>query len=751
MRNNIPITGGSRGLVGRVLLAGFAMLAAPTASALNFELGDLSIAWENRITAGAQVRTEHRNDALIDKSNVSGQETLCAALPGTGFASNFNADCQSRVGDPTSTQRLINAAGGYNINGDDGNLNYDQGDITYSTLQLRSEVSGGWGGFSFKFSGIGYYDPTNRDFDTHRQDLDYPNRGLARETITIEREGQRKDDVEDYIAGDARLLEAWVGFNGKVFGLPMDARIGNQRLRWGESNLFNFNVLDRINPLSERLFSQPGTQVRDAFLPVGMARVSMDFTDSFNAQAFYQYDWQRTEPAPCGSYLAYSDVAGCGDGPTPIYLSVGQYPEDPFQQFVPGGGDALLDQGSRTTYLDDHRRGFPDDGGQFGLRLNYYAGGLLGGTELSLYAMNIHSRLPYLSVDAADETCIDTSTDPNGALVNNLNPCSGQQNPLADTFPIDSVQPFLDYPEDIRIFGFSGTTNVGNWSLAGEISYSPNQPAQVSFADVLYAGLQPAFPDTPDNYDPGRQLDGENAILLPTDRIAIPDYLETQYRGNTVQAGDTIRGFERLKVGQFNMTGIRAFGGSNPINADQILFVGEVAVLHVFDMPDLDELQFEGATTRQTHFSQGASEFDPARDGGIAAGSPAAQANCPDPSAGCRPIGPTDRINPERADEDDFADDLAMGYRMRVTADYNDAILGWAITPGFEFFHDAYGTSISPGQDMVEGRRRLTLTTEVLFNEYLSSHFAYRIYSGGGHRNQRRDRDYAELSMTLTF
>lgn len=751
MRNNTPITGGLLGRSCRAFIAGVAMLAAPSAMALNFEFGDLGLSWENRVTAGLQVRTEHRSDDLVDKTNVSGQETLCAALPGTGFASNFNADCQSRVGDPAPSQRLINAAGGYNINGDDGNLNYDRGDITHSVLQLRSELAGGWKAFSFKFSGIGYYDPTNRDLDTHGRDLEYPNRGLGRETITIEREAGRRGDVEDYIASDARLWEAWVGFNASDLGLPMEVRVGNQRLRWGESNLFNFNVLDRVNPLSERIFVQPGTEVRDAFIPVGMATVSMNFTTNFDAEAFYQYDWERTEPAPCGSYLSYSDVAGCGEGPTPVYLSVGQYPEDPFQQFVPGGGDALLDQGTRTTYLDDRERGYPDNGGQFGLRLNYYAANLLGGTELSAYAMNIHSRVPYLSVDAANETCINTSSNAEGAIVNNLDPCSDEPEPLAKTFPIDTVQPFLDYPEDIRIFGLSTTTNVGDWSLAGEIAYSPNQPAQVSFSDVLYAGLQPAFPDTPAGFEQGTLLDGENAILLPTNRIAVPDYLETQYRGNNVEAGDTIRGWERLKVGQLNMTGIRAFGGSNPIGADQILFVGEVAILRVFDMPDIEELQFEGATARQTHFSQGAAEFDPALHGSFAANSPAAEANCPDPSVGCRPIGPTDSINPERADEDDFADDLAMGYRMMVTADYNNAFMGWKITPGFEFFHDAYGTSISPGQDMVEGRRRFTLTTEVLFNDYFSGTVAYRIYSGGGHRNLRRDRDYAEMSLTVHF
>ncbi|MES1945226.1 hypothetical protein PC39_13952 [Salinisphaera sp. PC39] len=738
------------GIVGTLVV-----MAAPSAGAYNFNwqsdtLGDFQFNWENRLTAGVQVRTESRDDRLIDKTNVDGQSLLCAGLPGGSLSGAYNADCQSRVGDPIANQQLLNARGGYNVNGDDGNLNYDRGDITQSVFQIRSELSGTWRNWSAKVSGLGYYDPTNNDFETHGSDLAYPNRGTSRDTIVIEREDDRHSDIEDDLGSDLRLLEAWVGYSNKIGGMPFDFRIGNQRLRWGESNLFNFNVLDRINPLSERLYAQPGTQVRDAFLPVGMATLSVNFTTNFSAQTFYQYDWEPTEPAPCGSYLSYSDVAACGDGPTPVYLSVGQYPEDPFGQFVPGGDQSLLDQGHRTAYLDSERRGYPDDGGQYGLRLNYYAENLNGGTELSAYAMNIHSRLPYLSADAADETCLQPQANGNN-LVNNLDPCSSLPDPLTKTFPITSVQPFLDYPEDIHIYGLSGTTNMGKWSLAGEISYSPNQPAQVAYTDVIYAALQPAFPDTPANFEPGMMLDGEKAVLLPTNRIAVPDYLETRYRGNSVQAGDTIRGYERLKVGQIDMTAIRAIGGSNLINADQIIFVGEVAMLHVFDLPDLDELQFEGSSARQTHYSQGAAAYDPAVDGSIPPNTPEAQANCPDPSVGCRPIGPTDRINPIQADEDNFADEFAWGYRMRATATYNNALLGWDVTPGFEFFHDVYGNSISPGRDMVEDRKRLTLTTDFLFNQNFSGQFAYRFYWGGGYRNLRLDRDYAELSLSYAF
>lgn len=774
MRNvisNACLQLGKQGWAGRMLGSSLVMgplcvlliVAAPAANAFNFDvdggaLGDFKFTWNNRLSAGAQVRTEKRSNKLIDKSNISGQRTLCAGLPSGssgGISGFFNPDCQSRIGDPTPSQVLINARGGYNINGDDGDLNYDQGDMTYTTLFARSEFSGYWKNFTLKLSGIGYYDPTNNDFQNNKSDLQYPNRGLSRDTITIERERYRHRDVEDDLGEAAKLLEAWVGAEFTVADIPFNVRVGRQRLRWGESNLFNFNVLDRINPLSERLFSIPGVEVRDAFLPVGMVTVGADVTSSFSFQAFYQFEWQRTEPASCGSYFSVNDVAACGRGPTPVYLSQGQYPEDPFGQFVPGGGDVLLDQGIRTTYLDDRSRGYPDDGGQFGLRLTYYANWLNNGTELSLYGMNIHSRLPYLSVDAADETCLQT-TGTGSAVVTDLSAvCGNRATPFADTFPVSTVNPFLDYPEDIHIFGTSFTTNVGNWSLSGELSYTPNQPAQVSYADVLFAGLQPAFPDTPAGLKEGSLLDGQNALLIPTDRIAVPDYLETGYRGHDVQAGDTIRGYERLKVSQFDMTGIRVFGGSNPIGADQIILVAEVAAIKVFDMPSLNHLQFEGATARTLHYSEGAGDFNDTPftqggDDGVAPGDPGAS-QCPNPGSGCRPIGPTDHINPERADPDNFAGDFATGYRLRINATYNNVIGDIGFTPLLEFFHDVYGTSISPGQDFVEGRKRLTLGSDVSFTDKFSGNISYRFFWGAGYRNLRLDRDYLEASLSYAF
>src|SRR3546814_20796399 len=57
---------------------------------------------------------------------------------------------------------------------------------------------------------------------------------------------------------------------------------------------------------------------------------------------------------------------------------------------------------SLTVYPDRPNR--PRDSGQYGLRLNYFAD-LFGGTQLSVYYLNYHSRYPYASVRATDASC----------------------------------------------------------------------------------------------------------------------------------------------------------------------------------------------------------------------------------------------------------------------------------------------------------------------------------------------------------
>lgn len=739
-----------RGLAYFLACIPMALIMTP-AHGVDFRFGEANLRIQQRVALGASWRLEERDTALLAKLNVPGQEDLCV-----------EDDCLSLTGDPAPNQRLVDARGGYNVNGDDGNLNYEQGDIVYATAQYQPEVTLYWRELTAKVTGLAYYDPENSDFLTFNEN-----------TLLQPERVPRRSDLEEDLGRQARLLEAFVSMPLPVFDGRLRVSVGQQILRWGESTFLIFSSLNQVNPVSARLLRQPGARLKNAFLPVGMVIADYEFSANLSINTFYQYDWEPTEPDAAGSFLSTSDIGAAGDGPTNLTIGIGQYPEDPDRQFQPAGLSALLSGATRTAYLLDEDFGEPREGGQYGARLNYYADWLNGGSELSFYAMNYHSRLPYLSVFAADQSCLrnadqiaagdlgsvlplllDSLPDLGGAVgavteqtafLQSFLACggfAGDANFINDTvldsiasqvpgvpevgqeaLPVDTIRPFLDYPEDIQLYGFSGTTNLGAWSFAGEIAYSPNQPVQVATRDVLFAALQPAFPEE----DVGIPAGAASLFTVPGARSAAPDFLQTRFRRDPVTANELVTGYERLSIGQASFTAIRAISGSNWIGADQILVVVEAGATGIFDLPRLEALQIEGSGATNTHFSPGA-------DGSGNDGEP-----------------DTRSVNPEQANPNIFADDFAWGYRVLLLPTFNNAVFGMTVIPRALFEHDVKGTSAFPIQNFVEGQIKLTAGFEMRLTRNMTTTVDYTMFTGAGDRNLRSDRDHITASLAYAF
>ena len=74
----------------------------------------------------------------------------------------------------------------------------------------------------------------------------------------------------------------------------VDVRIGKHVLNWGEST-FIPNGINAINPFDVSKLRLPGSELREAMLPVGMASVTVDPNETMSVTGFYQYDWAETE------------------------------------------------------------------------------------------------------------------------------------------------------------------------------------------------------------------------------------------------------------------------------------------------------------------------------------------------------------------------------------------------------------------------------------------------------------------------
>lgn len=710
-------------------LPALALLAAVPAQAVEFEAGPLSGALNTRISFGAAMRVEDRDERLIAKLAVPGQQDQCAA-----------DDCMSSNGSAEPNQRLVGLRGAFSGgNEDNGNLNYDRNDPTASIVQLRPKLELVWNDWQFQASGLLFHDLVNADFDeTHGDRRFQP------------AQSPRSGEVEQLFASGYRLGNLFVSGTFDLGGRELLLKVGNQVLNWGEANLVQFNTLSEFNPLDAPVLAMPGSEPSQLQLAVPLAVASLTITDSLAAEFVYQLQWRGARLPASGSLLSFNDVAGGGSY---AMLGFGNFNEDPQRQYQPPGLTGAISQTTRTLYLPDADFGAPRDSGQYGLRLNYLADWLNNGTEIALHYFRYHSRVPILSGYAAQASCTRNATAP--GFVAAFVACNGfnsPSNPIGlEPVPVDTTRIFLDYPEDIDLFGISFNTNVGDWALSGEYAYRPNQPLQVLQSDVLFALLGPALPaqdiliGVGTVTDPGvlgqlpaalagplqelttalqAQLPAGTTFTLPGEDSAIPDFV-SRYRGVTIHAGDYVPGYERQKVSQMTLTGIRTFT-DNPFGAAQILWVIEGAALAVHDLPERGELYFEGAGDR-THPSPGA-------DGtGSADGQPDAR-----------------RINPTQM-TGGFGDEIAWGYRSLVRMTYNELPGGVTVYPTLLWLHDLEGISPAPIINFIEGRKVLGGNLTLEFESDWTFGVTYQRFSGGGTRNRLRDRDNVSAYVAYVF
>lgn len=751
-------------------------LAAPLSYALEFDLGEFGISFNNRFSLGAMWRIEDRDPNLIAKLNLD--PSLCAG-----------DDCISFTGNPEPNQRLVDAPGAFfGDKVDDGNLNYDKGDIVAGLAKLTSDLSVSWRDFSLKARGIFFYDQVNANFDEfHPNNVDTAPAGAGGYQPAFTERGPGATNL----VGEEALLQDLV-LSGFFFlgDRGVSAGVGYQKLRWGEANLIALNSINEINPPDARFLRMPGGQINEVFQPVLMATLSGDLfpEQGITGELFYQLEWKRVTADVGGSFFGEIDALYRRDEYQYAAINLGFFPEDPLvfdesqdrfrgQHRLQNPLAGLLTTTSFSApFLQTEFE--PRDEGQYGVRLNWFADNFNGGTEFGFYYMNYHSRLPYLSFLAADKTPLRDGT---GTGIDVLTSCTLAGN---DCLPIDTATALLDYPEDIQMYGISFNTNVGSWSVAGEYSFRPNVPVQVSVPDVFFAALQPALPQEDiavglqslgdfvalggeipvpvisdligglggtlsGVLDPIDQLVGaltgavtggtiDLPLVVPGARAATPDFVETVLRGTTdidaaiAERGENyyIPGFERQKVGQFAMTGIRILGNSHPISSfllsEQIITLVEVGFTHIVDMPSMDLVQFDGNSPNRTHFSPGA-------DGtGQVDGEP-------DP----RSLNPTQQTEA-------FVDDFAWGYRILTFLEYNDVVFGLNFKPFLSWFHDVQGYAPGPMQNFLEGRKEWMVGTEVFYGQNWSAKVQYNGHDGNRH-NIRRDRDNVLLELSYTF
>ena len=502
--------------------------------------------------------------------------------------------------------------------------------------------------------------------------------GFARATAFYDFENHDKASLSDTAQGlvgkDIRLLDAYVYGDFEPGGHFLNLRLGKQVVSWGESTFIQGGI-NVINPVDVSKLRVAGAELKEAFEGINMLYGSLELTPALSLEALYMFEYQQINPDPAGTYFSTNDIATPGG--TYAMLGFGIYPQpvinpDLYHNVCLNGNYGLSDSPLPTQLVATGcnlaiprvETVFPKESGQFGISLRWFLENL-GGTELGFYYLNYHSRLPLISGNAI------TERPP----------------------PFDSGNYYTEYPEDINLWGVSFNTTVGTWALSGEVSYRPNAPLQIDDVEVLFGALTPLNP------------------LLPA------YYFEYKSQLGEFAPGGAMKGWDEHQSWQAQTTTTKLFGPNNPFKANQIVFVAEVGMNYVADLPDKDFLRYNGPGTD---------------------------------SGGGWDWTTGDWNNPQ-TEPRGFADDFSWGYRLATRFDYNNAIGPVTISPRMGWQHDVSGTTPGPGGSFVDGRKQLTLGVAFNYlNEWVFD-FSYTTYMGAGKYNLLKDRDFLAASVSYSF
>lgn len=646
-------------------------------------------------------------------------------------------------------------------NKNDGNNNFDndsRADSSVAKLNALFEVT--YENYGAQVSGFAFHDQALYEL---KGDV-----GAASDFINSVDAADRFDNrklptgTEDYAMQDTRLSSAYVWGDFDLGGKTLNVRLGEQVISWGEA-LFMQDGINQVNPADLSALRLPGSEIKDALLPLPMLYVQAPITDSLSAEAFYQFGWGNSEPDPVGTLYSTTD-AFFGRGAESVIVDLDFIDGSPaaiaaatglpqagistkqateqlvraYNAVVRGMGNTAMTDPMATRLSNNKLNDVePRDDGQFGLAFRYMAESL-NNTEFGFYFMNYHSRKPHAGAVLGEAngvlndqmTCAAAksmiaqfdaglaaaSCDTIAAVAPGSN--AGQIVGAMNTFHyLDSSNYFLTYAEDIQVYGFSFSTTLGETSLAGEVAYRPEMPFLPEVGDNLIAlnainGRTLAAGGTAADGRFGQHIT-QASIINDVGPVGL-------------SAGDTIELLAESSAANFSLLAIQNFGPA--LGSDGMTGIVEWGGAWMGDLEQGVSYAAESAL-----------------------GTAVQCTNVNDPAT-CTTVIDPDLGVPVLAEgvAEGYLDAFSWGYRLVLTADYNDAFAGVTLNPQLRFAHDVSGNSVVGG-NFVEGRMSMTTALNASYADNWGFSLAYNSFWGAEDRNQLQDRNNITASVKYSF
>ncbi|WP_394559917.1 DUF1302 domain-containing protein [Aquipseudomonas alcaligenes] len=549
-----------------------------------------------------------------------------------------------------------NGGTGYTQTGDDGRLNFKKGETFSKIFKGIHDLELKYGDTGVFVRGKYWYDFELKDESRLWKDIDDSNRKQAAQS------------------SGAEILDAFVYHNYAIGELPGSVRLGKQVVSWGESTFIG-NSINAINPIDAAAFRRPGAEIKEGLIPVNMFYMSQTITDQLSAEAFYQLEWDQTVADNCGTFFAGADVVadGCDNNynildatsvngllPARALLSALGVQVEPEGLIVPRGGDRDA-----------------KDSGQFGTALRWMGDEV----EYAAYFINYHSRTPNLSMHTASGADIRTALtyDPPGPA-----PAGAFAQPIL----LGRGSYFLEYPEDIRLYGLSFSTSLPTgtaWS--GEISYRPNMPLQYNTTDLT-----------------------GTLATVPAGAFAGAGGGLAGLTAASAQGNRDIHGYARKEVTQAQTTFTHFF--DQVMGADRVTLVGEIGMTYIGGLEHKSEQRYGRDSIYGSPYGTSASNLASARDYGYHG----------------------------------FYTNTSWGYRARAIWDYSDVFAGINLKPNLSWSHDVDGY----GPTFNEGAKAVSIGLDAEYANTYTASLSYTDFFGGDY-NPIVDRDFLAFSVGVNF
>ncbi|QNH02362.1 DUF1302 domain-containing protein [Pseudomonas sediminis] len=642
--------------------------------------------------------------------------SLASTLAAPAFGVTFNIgeiegqfDSALSVGASWSTSKankdligVNNGGRGLSQTSDDGHLNFKRGETFSKIFKGIHDLELRYGDTGVFVRGKYWYDFELKDEGREFKDISDSNR----------KEGAQSSGGE--------ILDAFIYHNYAIGNQPGSVRLGKQVVNWGESTFIQGGI-NAVNPVDVAAFRRPGAEIKEGLIPVNMFYMSQSLTDNLSMEAFYQIEWDQTVVDNCGTFFSQPDIVADGcDQNLAALVSESALTNTLLTNLAAlGPGAAPATQAVKDVLAANGVNwGSPDEGvviargpdrdarddGQWGVSFRYMFEPL--DTEFGAYFMNYHSRLPIFSGQAGPASAYNLA-GPGGLgaqLGTALGPIAGGATPgivagltpsLAPLVIAGSGQYFIEYPEDIRLYGLSFSTTLPTgtaWS--GEISYRPNAPVQLNSTDVLYSGLTPVDPDV--------------SVLQGT-------------------PGGTTHGYRRKEITQLQTTFTHFI--DQVMGASRLTLVGEIGWTHVGGLESSSKARYG----RDPVFGPG----------------PLPNGRCESLNAGTL-AGASQKNATRYCENDGFTTSNSWGYRARAIWDYPDVFAGINLRPSVAWSHDVEGYSPGPGANFEEGRKAISLGLDADYQNTYTASLSYTNFFDGKY-STIDDRDFVALSFGMSF